>query len=29
MSQNEGLTKAIEMLKEVLMFESTGEMYWA
>lgn len=29
MSQNEGLTKTIEALKEVLMFENIGEMYWA
>jgi sugar phosphate isomerase/epimerase len=29
MSVNEGLQKAIEFLKEVLAFESTGEMWWA
>lgn len=28
MSQNEGLTKAVEMLKEVLITESTGDMWW-
>ncbi len=28
MSQNEGLTKAVEILKEVLITESTGEMWW-
>ena len=29
MSQNEGLTKAIKFLKEVLVYESTGAMWWA
>ncbi|MGL6173533.1 MAG: sugar phosphate isomerase/epimerase family protein [Cellulosilyticaceae bacterium] len=29
MSQNEGLTKAVEFLKEVMTFEGTGEMWWA
>ena len=29
MSGQEGLTKAIRFLQEVLMFESPGEMYWA
>ena len=29
MSVNEGLMKAIAMLKDVMMFESTGEMWWA
>lgn len=29
MSQNEGLTKAVEFLKEVITFEGTGEMWWA
>lgn len=29
MSQDEGLTKAIEFLKETLMFQSTGAMWWA
>ncbi|MBQ7596639.1 MAG: sugar phosphate isomerase/epimerase [Clostridia bacterium] len=28
MSQNEGLTKAVEILKEVLITESTGDMWW-
>lgn len=29
MSPNEGLTKTIEVLKEALMFEKLGEIYWA
>lgn len=29
MSGNEGLTKAISFLKEVMMFEEVGEMFWA
>ena len=29
MSGNEGLQKAISFLKEVLMFEDVGEMFWA
>ncbi|MBE5769614.1 MAG: sugar phosphate isomerase/epimerase [Clostridiales bacterium] len=29
MSGNEGLTKAIDCLKNVLIFEQKGEMYWA
>lgn len=29
MSQNEGLKKAVDCLKEALTFESTGEMWWA
>lgn len=29
MSINEGLTKAIAMLKEAMIFESLGAMYWA
>lgn len=29
MSPNEGLTKTIEVLKEALMFEELGEIYWA
>lgn len=29
MSQNEGLTKVVEFLKEVITFEGTGEMWWA
>lgn len=29
MSVNEGLTKAIDFLKEVLVFEEKGEMWWA
>ena len=29
MSQMEGLSKAIDCLKDVLLFESTGEMWWA
>ena len=29
MSQSEGLQKAIEMLKNVMIFEGTGEMWWA
>lgn len=29
MSQNEGLTKAVKFLKEVLVYEKTGEMWWA
>ena len=29
MSQNEGLKKAVDCLKEALAFESTGEMWWA
>ncbi len=28
MSQDEGLTKAVEMLKDVLITQSTGEMWW-
>ena len=29
MSGNEGLTKAIRFLKDALIFEDKGEMYWA
>lgn len=29
MSVNEGLTKAVEFLKDVLIFEDTGQMWWA
>ena len=29
MSQSEGLQKAIEMLKNVMIFEGVGEMWWA
>ena len=29
MSSNEGLSKAIACLKEVLIFEDKGEMFWA
>ncbi|MEG1827812.1 MAG: sugar phosphate isomerase/epimerase [Cellulosilyticaceae bacterium] len=29
MSQNEGLSKAVEFLKEVIIDEETGEMWWA
>ncbi|NLC44091.1 MAG: sugar phosphate isomerase/epimerase, partial [Clostridiales bacterium] len=29
MSGNEGLQKAISFLKEVLVFEDTGEIFWA
>lgn len=29
MSQNEGLSKAVEFLKEVIVFEERGEMWWA
>ncbi|MEG0325676.1 MAG: sugar phosphate isomerase/epimerase [Cellulosilyticaceae bacterium] len=29
MSQNEGLSKAVEFLKEVIIYEETGEMWWA
>lgn len=29
MSQNEGLTKAVEFLKDVITFEGTSEMWWA
>jgi hypothetical protein len=29
MSGNEGLTKAVSFLKEVLLYEDVGEMYWA
>lgn len=29
MSPNEGLTKGIEFLKQVMMFENKGEMWWA
>ncbi len=29
MSTNEGLTKAIDFLKDVLVFEKQGEMWWA
>ncbi|MBE3101525.1 MAG: sugar phosphate isomerase/epimerase [Firmicutes bacterium] len=29
MSANEGLQKAISFLKEVMVFEDTGEMFWA
>jgi sugar phosphate isomerase/epimerase len=28
MSQNEGLSKAVARLKDVLITESTGEMWW-
>ena len=29
MSQKEGLTKAIEFLKDVIISESPSEMWWA
>ena len=29
MSQNEGLSKAVATLKEVITFENTGAMWWA
>ena len=29
MSQNEGLVKSIEALKQIIIFEAPGEMYWA
>jgi len=29
MSQNEGLVKTIEALKQIIIFENPGEMYWA
>lgn len=29
MSANEGLTKAVEFLKDVLLYEGVGEMWWA
>jgi hypothetical protein len=29
MTPNEGLKKAIDLLKQVLMFEDRGGMYWA
>ena len=29
MSNNEGLSKAIEFLKDTLIFEDRGQMYWA
>ena len=29
MSGREGLTKAIRFLKDVLIYEKAGEMYWA
>jgi sugar phosphate isomerase/epimerase len=29
MSQSEGLQKAIEMLKNVMIFEGTAKMWWA
>ena len=29
MSQNEGLSKAVEMLKRVLIKENPAEMWWA
>ena len=29
MSQNEGLTKAVNTLKNVLITEGTAEMWWA
>ena len=29
MSGKEGLVKAIRFLKDVLIYESAGEMYWA
>ncbi len=29
MSGNEGLTKAIRFLQDVMMFENTGDMFWA
>ena len=29
MSQNEGLTKAVNILKDVLIKEDTGAMWWA
>lgn len=29
MSQNEGLVKSIEALKQIIIFEDPGEMYWA
>ena len=28
MSQNEGLTKAVNLLKDVLITENVGEMWW-
>ena len=28
MSQNEGLRKAVSLLKDVLITEDTGEMWW-
>ena len=28
MSQNEGLTKAVSVLKDALITESTGDMWW-
>jgi hypothetical protein len=29
MSQNEGLMKAVAFLKDVMVFESKGAMWWA
>ena len=29
MSQNEGLTKTVDALKQIIIFEEPGEMYWA
>ena len=29
MSQNEGLTKTVDALKQIIIFEKPGEMYWA
>jgi sugar phosphate isomerase/epimerase len=29
MSMNEGLSKAIKVLNEAVMFEAPGEMFWA
>jgi len=29
MSANEGLSKAIEFLNKVLLYEKVGEMWWA
>ena len=28
MSQNEGLSKAVSFLKNIILTESTGEMWW-
>lgn len=29
MSRNEGLVKSIEALKQIILFDEPGEMYWA